>query len=523
MNKEHTKVSLVSNNVWIAEESSSDPDALIVKFVICDFKRNKNGVLLNRKTITNWLSTLLNNPVVGKIGVNADGDDDFSSHNMTISVQENANGELERVVEFNTEAYGTFTNVSIENINNAEYIVATARVWKRFAKACDIIEERIKQGTLHTSWEIVIEESERQLVDGVITEVINSGRFIGHCLLSKYVEPAYDSSGILSVAETNANMSENNTEFVKALINDLEVANANCKDGENTMENANENIVAEKEIEQTETDIIVESEVNANETEVEKEAEVETKIETSEMVISSLTVNDICDKLYEKIKKINGCGYILYLIPEEHVVIWKQPFNPQESELTATKYVYTISGDNVEINEGTVIEIIFEDKLKAIQLEYSELKENYDKQCDTIISLNNKVEELNTNYSSLNEEYTKLSEFKVSYDAEVAEKERLEKVEEIKQYALMSKKISASELEENDEIKKAIDAVDYTTIKSIIADRVVKEISLSAVDSTIVSTSAPILQAQIIEDNKDTAKMSIKDKKNVMSDFLANR
>lgn len=112
MNKEHTKVSLISDNVWIAEESLSDPDALIVKFVICDFKRNKNGVLLNRKTITNWLSTLLNNPVVGKIGVNADGDDDFSSHNMTISVQENANGELERVVEFNTEAYGTFTNSS---------------------------------------------------------------------------------------------------------------------------------------------------------------------------------------------------------------------------------------------------------------------------------------------------------------------------------------------------------------------------------------------------------------------------
>lgn len=536
MNNERTKVTLVSNNVWIAEENSADPDALIVKFVICDFKRNKNGVLLNRKTINNWLSTLLNNPVVGKIGVNADGDDDFSNHNMTISVQENADGELERVVEFNTEAYGTFTNVAIETIDNAEYIVATARIWKRFARACNIIQERITQGTLHTSWEIIVEDSEKQMVDGVITDVINSGRFIGHCLLSKYVEPAYDSSGILSVAEvnTNANLGNDNSEFVKALIDDLSVANTEHKDGEKIMNKNNKNIVesqitdVSKQTNEPEVDVnTVDTKPETEEVETEANAEVEVSQDTtedntevSETVISSLTVDDICKKLYEKIDK-HERGYILYLIPEEHIVIWKKPFDPHETALTATKYSYTVSGDDVEVDEGTVVEIVFEDKLKAVQLEYSELKEKFDAQCDTIITLNSQFEELNTKYSSLNEEFTSLSEFKSKYDAEIAEKEHLEKVEEIKSYALKSNKITLSEFEDNTEIKDAIQNIDYSTIKSIIADRVVNEVA-TPVSTSAVSTSTT-LKAQIIEDNKDTSKMSIKDKKNVMSDFLANR
>ena len=62
-------------------------------------------------------------------------------------------------VEFDTDAFGTFFDVGIETINDIEYIVASCEIWKRFSKACEIIIKRIKEGTLHTSWEISIEES----------------------------------------------------------------------------------------------------------------------------------------------------------------------------------------------------------------------------------------------------------------------------------------------------------------------------------------------------------------------------
>lgn len=208
-------ITLYSSQVYLAEDNSN-PDSYIAKFVICDFGRNKNGVSLNREGIENWLVTLKNKPLVGKIKMKYDGTYDFTGHNMKLVNKVDEDGNEYQEVEFDTDAFGTFFDVSIETINDQEVIVASCEIWKRFTKACEIIVNRIKDGTLHTSWEIAIEKSHQGIVDGFMTKIIDVGRFIGHCLLGKQVSPAYDSSGLLEIASANYDV-----EFAEALSQDI--------------------------------------------------------------------------------------------------------------------------------------------------------------------------------------------------------------------------------------------------------------------------------------------------------------
>lgn len=520
-------IRLSANNVWIAEKNS-DPDALIVKFVICDFGRNKNGISINQSKANNWIGTLVHTPVVGKIGVNLDGDDDFTSHNMKIEVQENEDGELERVVVFDTVAYGTFIDVGIENINGVDCIVATAKVWKRFAKACEIIESRIEEGTLSTSWEIIVEEASQAVVDGAMTKVIDKGRFIGHCLLSKYTEPAYDSSGILSVAETTAEAIEKqNKMLVNALISDITNI---TEGGDNNMENNDKAMISEANPENPDSEVTLDvSENNENVLVISGTEEPEDNstdpVEPEQPEVSALTQFDIIKQLSKAIRKVaDDWGWIEYIFPTEMYVIWHKGEN-EGSELDRLKFTYSIDNDKVSLNdEGVPVTISFD--LLTLQAEYEKSTSELSKKDEAVIMLDSKVEELNTQLSSLQESYNQLSEFKTKYDAEVAEQERQAKLNEIKDYALKSKKISEAEFESDEIIKSAIENIDYSTIKSIIADRVVSE-TLSAStqapnEEIAMSAKNDILdiQAQIITDSTDTTSMSTTEKRKIMSAFL---
>ena len=104
------KITLYSNKVYLSEEES-DPDSYTAKFIICDFTRNKNGVALNRKTIENWMSTLKNKPLVGKIKMRYDGEYDFTGHNVKRVKKIDENGNEYNEIEFDTEAFGTFVDV----------------------------------------------------------------------------------------------------------------------------------------------------------------------------------------------------------------------------------------------------------------------------------------------------------------------------------------------------------------------------------------------------------------------------
>ena len=72
-----------SRNICCSE-ITEHPDHYLAKFVICDFSVNGNQVALNRDTIESWMSTLVGNPLVGKLVVAPKGELDFSGHNMKV-------------------------------------------------------------------------------------------------------------------------------------------------------------------------------------------------------------------------------------------------------------------------------------------------------------------------------------------------------------------------------------------------------------------------------------------------------
>lgn len=88
---------------------------------------------------------------------------------------------------------------------------------------------------------------------------------------------------------------------------------------------------------------------------------------------------------------------------------------------------------------------------------------------EKIIKLGESIEELKTQINTLipiKEEYDKVQ-------VELKAKETAEKQETLKQYALNSKMIEEKELSENEDIKKMIDELNESGIKSVIADRIV--------------------------------------------------
>lgn len=164
------KVQIYSNRViCCAQEETTD--TYTAKFVICDFSVNENRRQLNQDTIKNWMGTLVNKPLVGKIVTTSKGSD-FTGHNMKIVWKKDENGNVYKDAEFDTDAFGTFTNVAIEKIDDVDCVVATCEIWKRFTKACALILKRIENGTLNSSWEITILDSHNELREGKIIKVM---------------------------------------------------------------------------------------------------------------------------------------------------------------------------------------------------------------------------------------------------------------------------------------------------------------------------------------------------------------
>ena len=173
---------LVSNNSLLNSELQEDDVSLNCKFIICDFLKNGNNVMLNRKTIDTWIDTLISQPVVASITVNDDGSCDFSGHNVVKVNRVDENGNVYEDVKFDTSAIGVFNAVSIEMINGVEYIVAKAKIWKRFTDFCVLFKKRISESAIATSWEIAVEKSHIELIDGKKVKVIDKGNFMGNKL-----------------------------------------------------------------------------------------------------------------------------------------------------------------------------------------------------------------------------------------------------------------------------------------------------------------------------------------------------
>ena len=216
-----------SRNICCSE-ITEHPDHYLAKFVICDFLVNGNQVALNRDTIESWMSTLVGNPLVGKLVVAPKGELDFSGHNMKVVTRKDSEGNEYKTAEFDTDAFGCFQSVGIEKIDDTDFIVASCKIWKRYPKACATILRRIESGTLNTSWEIDVLKAHKGIVGGRMAKIIDDGVFTAHCLLGANVEPAYKCSKLLEVAETDLGL-----ELANAYIEDTkEISNIESNEKE---------------------------------------------------------------------------------------------------------------------------------------------------------------------------------------------------------------------------------------------------------------------------------------------------
>lgn len=459
-----------SRNICCSE-ITEHPDHYLAKFVICDFSVNGNQVALNRETIESWMSTLVGNPLVGKLVVAPKGELDFSGHNMKVVTRKDDDGNEYKTAEFDTDAFGSFQSVGIEKIDDTDFIVASCKIWKRYPKACATILRRIESGTLNTSWEIDVLKAHKGIVDGRMAKIIDDGVFTAHCLLGANVEPAYKCSKLLEVAETDFGL-----ELANAYIEDTkEISNieSNEKEAKNLELNKDKETQT-AQVEPTEPDTAPATEpTTPAEPDVQTSeegggtpppAEPETGTEPAgepkpTPETSSLTCYDLMNKLSEAVYKVNSDMYLMEMFPEEHM-IWCKQFG-RMNDLDYIMFSYTVEGDEVSLGEPQNI---------TLTVSISQVNTK-------IAELNNTIASLNTELQSAKEEVVSLTPYKDQAEKAEAEKaaaELAQKKEDLRQYAISSKMITEAEVSDGGDYASLIENLDETGIKSVIAERCVE-------------------------------------------------
>lgn len=460
---------VVSNNNVVFSDVQEHDTYLLAQFVVCDFNPNLNGVMLNRQTITGWINTLVGQPVVGKIDIVSDnGGADFTSHNANFVTRTDENGNPYQDIKFDTSAIGVFTDVSIQSISGKEYIIANAKIWKRFPDICAVIKKRMENGNISTSWEVLIKKSHNQFIDGQMVEVIDDGEFLGHCLLGKEVPPAYPNSELFKVAAKQDNKDSFNNELSEAFKRDIKsFKNSNIenekKDGDSLSkkETSSETEVNKNEIKDTE---------DKTNTSDKKEAPTPAKVEKSE-----LTDHDVREQLYNAIAEKLGIPYYYISIIANIVTsntVWVQRLDDENaSDLDVIVFTYSVEDDVVTVSEPTNAKLTV--SVTEINTTVAELNKTIEEKNSALVNASSKVKELNTQIATL-------TPYKEAADK--AEKERIEaetatKREELKRYAIKSGFIVESEFESNEDIKASISNVSKKDLDNIISERFIASLN----------------------------------------------
>ena len=468
-----------SRNICCSE-ITEHPDHYLAKFVICDFSVNGNQVALNRDTIESWMSTLVGNPLVGKLVVAPKGELDFSGHNMKVVTRKDDDGNEYKTAEFDTDAFGSFQSVGIEKIDDTDFIVASCKIWKRYPKACATILRRIESGTLNTSWEIDVLKAHKGIVGGRMAKIIDDGVFTAHCLLGANVEPAYKCSKLLEVAETDFGLElanayiEDTKEISNIESNEKEAKNLELNKDKETQTAQVENPTETEQAEQTATESTTkpttpaEPDVQTSEegSETPPPTEPETSTEPagepepeSTTETSSLTGRDLYMKLEDAVSKISSDYYMTDMFPEDHT-IWCKKWGYM-NELDYIMFPYTVEGDEVSLGEPQNI---------TLTVSVSQVNTKIDE-------LNKTVASLNTELQSAKDEIAELTPYKEQAEkaaAEKAEAELAQKKKNLRQYAISSKMITEAELTGEGEFASMIENLDEAGINGVIASRCVE-------------------------------------------------
>lgn len=206
--KKH-KLNLMLNEI----KQTDDPTILSCTFVIMDFDKSNNNVVVSEEVALEGGKTLINKPILAKyyeVDEPNTNTDNFGSHEEYLSTDRYGNLTVKRdtvpIGVFTTEGYKTQISINGED---KEVMIADAVLWySRFPDAIDLLLEWYNSGVnVFTSCEYLYTNYEFK--DGVeyhYSPII----FEGHAVLASEtrgdhskVLPAYDSSKLLSFNEIN--------------------------------------------------------------------------------------------------------------------------------------------------------------------------------------------------------------------------------------------------------------------------------------------------------------------------------
>lgn len=503
------KVFLFSDKTFCcAEENNEDSDVFKAKFVVSDFSTNRNSCKLNRKTIVNWMNTLVNKPLVGKLTSSYSGESDFTGHNLKTVVKEDEDGNRYKTTEFDTQAFGVFTDVGIEKINDDECIVASCDIWKRFPKACEVIMKRIEDGVLNTSWEIGISESHKVMENGVPVKIIDNGTFLGHCLLGKNVTPAYDCSRALEIAEADEQPDDELSDAYAQDVNLFKNIDSDEKE-EASLKKKKDSIEAEAAVTEVPTesavdetkpesdsasspDDVIEASADTDEGEDEEEdkakdsdssdepkdnskeetdgskkedeedaetSEASSKVEQEAEVSAMMTDHDLFRSIQIALDAKRVQGWIEFNFPLDKTIWVKESGNPKAKALDYLVFTYEVDTD------GNVI--LSEPMPATLAVEFKNINTRF-------ADLTNAIAEANTKLNKKDEEIASLMPYKEQVEKAEADRlaaEKAEKVEALRKYAIDSKLISEAEVSEGGELADMVNELNESGIKTIIAER----------------------------------------------------
>jgi hypothetical protein len=206
--KKH-KLNLVLNEI----KQTDDPTILACTFIIMDYEKSGNNVIVSKDVALEGGKTLINKPIVAKymeVDEPNTNTDNFGSHEQYLGEDRYGNMMVKSdtipIGVFTTEGYNTTINFNGEE---KEVMAADAVLWSsRFPDATDLILEWYNNGIkVNTSCEYLYSNFAFQ--DGVEYHY-SPIYFEGHAVLASenrgdhsIVLPAYDTSRLLSFNEIN--------------------------------------------------------------------------------------------------------------------------------------------------------------------------------------------------------------------------------------------------------------------------------------------------------------------------------
>ena len=461
LTKKH-KLNLVLNEI----KQSEDPTILPCTFIIMDFDKSGNNVVVEESVALEAGKTLLNKPIVASYIEVEEANtktDNFEGHNQYIG--ENRYGEL--TVKSDTTPIGVFTTegykmtVNVDGVDK-EVMVADAVLRRtRFSDACDLLLEWYESGIkINTSCEYLYSNFSYQ--DGVEYHY-SPIYFEGHAILAsenrgdqEIVLPAYESSKLLSFNEIN--------KFNKL------VAQAINQKGKEEKENME---FFKKVYELSHSDIrsLLYSQLES--LLGEKEYSYISDVYESYFVVNLYKYDENDNLEYDKYFKFNyskGENDVITVDGESKVEVtikrdWVEvsEFETIQNELFAK----TSEIDNLtsQLNDKEVKVNDLEQQLNTLSEEKQTVEEKFNSASETIIQLNSKVEQLTPFKEQLEKEQLEkaLNEKKEFYSVKFKALNALDKFEAEDVQELISKSVY-----ENEEGKNAI-----LQLNSILVDMVV--------------------------------------------------